>query len=149
MKYFTYKELSKSQTASNWGLTNYPGEAEKKNLTALVDNVLDPARELFGAPIMVNSGYRNPQINSLIGGASGSQHCKGQAVDIQTAGDKRNKELFEILKQFDFDQLIWEFGDDENPDWIHISYKSQEENRNQVLRSYKEGGKTRYIKLKK
>ena len=149
MKYFTYKELSKSQTAANWGLTNYPGEVEKKNLTALVDNVLDPARELFGAPIMVNSGYRNPQINSLIGGASGSQHCKGQAVDIQTAGDKRNKELFEILKQFDFDQLIWEFGDDENPDWIHISYKSQEENRNQVLRSYKEGGKTRYIKLKK
>lgn len=149
MKYFTYKELSKSQTAINWGLTNYPGEVEKKNLTALVDNVLDPARELFGAPIMVNSGYRNPQINSLIGGASGSQHCKGQAVDIQTAGDKRNKELFEILKQFDFDQLIWEFGDDENPDWIHISYKSQEDNRNQVLRSYKEGGKTRYIKLKK
>ena len=149
MKYFTYKELSKSQTAANWGLTNYPGEVEKKNLTALVDNVLDPARELFGAPIMVNSGYRNPQINSLIGGASGSQHCKGQAVDIQTAGDKRNKELFEILKQFDFDQLIWEFGDDENPDWIHISYKSKEENRNQVLRSYKEGGKTRYIKLKK
>ena len=149
MKYFTYKELSKSQTASKWGLTNYPGEVEKKNLTALVDNVLDPARELFGAPIMVNSGYRNPQINSLIGGASGSQHCKGQAVDIQTAGDKRNKELFEILKQFDFDQLIWEFGDDENPDWIHISYKSQEENRNQVLRSYKEGGKTRYIKLNK
>ena len=149
MKYFTYKELSKSQTATNCGLTNYPGEVEKKNLTALVDNVLDPARELFGSPIMVNSGYRNPQINSLIGGASGSQHCKGQAVDIQTAGDKRNKELFEILKQFDFDQLIWEFGDDENPDWIHISYKSQEENRNQVLRSYKEGGKTRYIKLKK
>ena len=150
MKYFTIDELTKSATARRYGMDNVPSEQHKKNLIALVENVLDPVREAMGEPIIVNSAYRNERLNALIGGARLSQHCYGEAADIQTSGDRHNKELFKkIIEQGEFDQLIWEFGNDSNPDWVHVSYRSKDSNRHQILRAVKEGGKTVYKTIHK
>jgi len=97
-------------------------------------------------PIFISSGYRSPHLNISIGGISTSQHCKGEALDLDADG--YNYKLFNyIFENLDFDQLIWEFGDDKNPAWVHVSYKI-DENRNQVLKAYKdEQGRTKYKEL--
>lgn len=101
------------------------------NLTALVDNVLDPLREWYGKPIVVNSGYRCPALNKAVGGATPSQHMSGQAADIDTGDRQQNKLLFEhIRKNLPFDQLI----DESNFAWVHVSYRADGRNRNQVLK---------------
>jgi D-alanyl-D-alanine dipeptidase len=93
-------------------------------------------------PIKISSGYRSPELNKLIGGAKASQHNVGEAVDIDLDG--KNGELFSyIVNNLDFDQIIWEFGDDTNPDWVHVSYKSTG-NRKQLLKAVKASGKTQY-----
>ena len=140
MKHFTIEEL----TRTNTGLNNKPNRDEIAALRDLVENVLDPVREVFGAPIKVSSGFRGAILNAAIGGAKSSQHMKGEAADISCSDNKR---LFEIIRDtVVFDQLIWEFGDKNQPAWIHVSYKSQG-NRNQVLRAMKVGGKTIYKTL--
>lgn len=131
MKYFTIEELTKSPTAKRKGIDNTPNAEVKKNLTALVDNVLDPLREAWGAPIIVTSGYRCGKLNRAIGGAKASQHMKGQAADIRTVSDKPadNKKLFELIQKLKlpYDQLIDEFG----YNWVHVSYSSR--HRRQIL----------------
>lgn len=127
MKYFTIDELTNTST----GLPNQPDKAELDALTLLVDKILDPARELLGAPIKVNSGYRSKIVNEAVGGTDQSQHLNGQAVDI-TCED--NAALFSILENMSFDQLIWEKGTNKSPKWIHVSYVNDRENREQVLR---------------
>ena len=104
-----------------------------------------------GGAIKINSFFRSEELNAAIGGASKngkqtSQHCKGQAIDIDDVfGHKTNAEMFEYVREIlDFDQMIWEFGDSNNPSWLHISYVSKKENRNRVLRAVRENGKTRY-----
>lgn len=147
MKYFTIQELSKSITAQNKRIDNTPGLVETENLIFLVDNVLDPTREKFGKPIIVNSGFRCEKLNKIIGGAKNSQHVTGEAVDIQSIGDVFNKQLFDLIKDnIPFDQLIWEFGNDYQPDWIHVSLK-KEGNRHEILKAIKINGKTKYIKF--
>lgn len=143
MKYFTIKELTKSPTATKLHIDNTPNQEQLKNLELLVDNILDPLREKYAHPITVTSGFRCLKLNTSIGGSKTSQHMKGQAADIKGYD---NKKLFEEAKKLNFDQLIWEFGNDEQPAWIHISYNPTK-NRHQILKAVKVGGKTIYKHL--
>ena len=130
-KYFTINELTKSSTAQRLHINNNPTQEVKDNLNALIDNVLDPLRELYGKPIIVNSGYRSFKLNKAVGGAKNSQHLVGQASDIRTVQNTKesNKELFELIKnsKLPFDQLINEY----DYNWVHVSYSPR--NRRQVL----------------
>ena len=137
-KYFSLEEL----TVTHENLDNTPGPTACKNLKVLVDNLLDPLREMINEPIAVNSGFRTIEVNKAIGGALKpiSQHTKGEAADIECFD---NANLFQVIREhFQFDQLIWEKGNDLQPDWVHVSFKSKG-NRNQILK-YKNG---EYIQL--
>ena len=126
--YFTNKELTDSGTAKRLGIKNEPTNEQWLNLFAIRDNVLNPLREKFGKPIKITSGFRSQELNKAVGGKPTSQHTKGEAVDITAVNKADNKELFELCKTLDFDQLI----DESNLTWIHISYKQQ--NRKQILK---------------
>ena len=144
MKYLTSEEWCHSETDDKYGIGNHPTKDIETNIIDLVNNVLDPLREAIGAPITVNSGYRSPILNMKVGGASTSQHTKGEAADITRGSRAQNKNLFSWLKEnCDFDQLIWEFGDASGPDWVHVSYR-RGNNRKQVLKSKNAKGKTIY-----
>jgi len=110
------------------------------------DNLFEPLRKWVGGPIKINSFFRCENLNQAIGGSSRSQHCQGRAIDLDdTFGHKTNAEMFEHIKNnLSYDQIIWEFGDDTNPDWVHVSYVSDSENRGRALRAVKENGKTTY-----
>lgn len=130
MKYFTMGELISSTTADAHGINNQCDLAAATALKALADNVLDPAREWFGKPVYVNSGYRSPQLNRLVGGAANSQHTKGEAADITTGSREGNAKLFAYIRDhLPYDQLI----DEHNLAWIHVSYKKNG-NRKQMLK---------------
>ena len=146
-KHVSYKEGTYSQTASRLGLKNDPNSFHLNNMKLVAEKVFEPLRMHVGGPIKINSFYRGPQLNKAIGGSIASQHCKGQAIDIDdTYGNASNKEMYDWIKaNLDYDQMIWEFGTDENPDWVHVSYVSPEENRNRCLLAYKdENNKTAY-----
>ena len=142
-EHFSMKELTQSQTAIKNGIPNIPKDPQVvANLTLLCEKVLEPLREGMKCPLRISSGYRSPELNKLIGGAKASQHNIGEAVDIDL--DEKNAELFSyIVNNLDFDQIIWEFGDDKNPDWVHVSYKAAG-NRKQLLKALKSNGKTSY-----
>lgn len=124
-KYFQLSELVRTGT----GLINQPQKMEIHNLQLLVQNVLDPLRELYGKPIMVNSGYRSPLVNLKVNGAKNSDHVKGMAADIDAGSVAENKVLFELIKaNFAFRQLIWEKGGE----WVHVSYNVSD-NKKQIL----------------
>ena len=108
--------------------------------------VFVPTREFLDRPIGINSFFRCPELNKAIGGSTRSQHCKGQAMDLDvTYGHNPNAKIFNYIKDnLDFDQLIWEFGDDENPDWVHVSYVGKLSNRNRCLRAIRKDGKVHY-----
>lgn len=134
MKHFTFEELTRSATAKRLGINNAPDYTVKQNLQALVENLLDPLREKWGKPIIVTSGYRCPALNKAIGGATNSQHTKGEAVDIRTVSDTRadNMRLLKCLLNSGliWDQVINEYVDAQGrPDWIHVSYKKNGGNR--------------------
>lgn len=132
MKHFTIDELCRSDTARSRGIDNTPTEEVKRNLTELVDNVLDPLREWYGKPIYVNSGYRCPALNKAVGGVANSQHLTGQAADIDVNDRAENRRLMKHIEDnLDFDQLIWENGGA----WVHVSYRADGKNRRQVLRT--------------
>lgn len=143
--YFSLEEFTKSRLAIQNGIDNTPSIEEESNVVSLVKHLLDPVRRMYGKPIIVTSGFRSKELNSLLKNSSPtSQHMTGQAADIQTVGDKDNKKLFDLLNSMDFDQLIWEYGTDEQPDWVHVSYVSTAENRHEVLKAVKVGNKTVY-----
>lgn len=114
-------------------------------MQALAENVFEPLREHFGHPIYITSFYRSPELNKAIGGSPSSQHCKGEAIDIDDViGESTNADFFNYIKDnLDFDQLIWEFGNDGSPNWVHVSYRASN-NRGNVLKAVKENGKTKY-----
>ncbi len=147
MKYFSINELAKSSTAARKGIDNNPVGVARVNLAALVEYILDPLREAFGKPIVVNSGYRCEKLNKAVGGAAGSQHLYGQAADIEAYSRRPedNKRLFELVRELElpFDQLINEFG----YDWVHVSY-NRLNRRGEVLEAKKQGGKTIYVPVK-
>lgn len=135
MTYFSIEELCRSETAEAKGIDNSPSAVVRGNLEALVSNVLDPLREAFGKPIIVNSGYRSTLLNNSVGGAKNSQHTRGEAADITAEDVKDNKQLFEIIREnLPFDQLIWEKGTRTYPAWIHVSFKREGRNRKQILK---------------
>lgn len=135
MKYFTIDELCRSETAEAKGIDNRPSEVVRGNLEALVSNVLDPLREAFGKPVIVNSGYRSNLLNDAVGGAKNSQHTRGEAADITAQDVRDNLKLFEIIREtLPFDQLIWEKGTRTYPAWVHVSFKKNGINRKQILK---------------
>ena len=141
-KNLTLSEATKSHTAIKYGISNKPSGDHLSNLIQIANKIFQPIRDHFNEPIIVSSGYRSKALNDLIGGASGSQHSKGEALDLD--GSVENAYIFEFIKNnLEFDQLIWEFGDEENPDWVHVSYKS-ENNRGEVLRAVRQSGRVIY-----
>jgi zinc D-Ala-D-Ala carboxypeptidase len=141
---FTIQEYIKSQTALRQGIDNTPTEEHMGNATALFRNVVQKVRDQFGVTV-INSGYRGEALNKAVGGSSKSQHCKGEAVDIECPGTPNYDVAKWIEDNLDFDQLILEFYTPGIPDsgWVHVSYKS-EGNRKSVLTAMKEDGKTVY-----
>jgi len=145
-KHVSYKEATFSQTATRKDIDNIPSAEILKRMKAVAENIFEPLRAHVGGPIKINSFYRSINLNVAIGGAKSSQHTRGEAMDIDdTFGHMSNKDMFEFIKdELDFDQLIWEFGDDNNPAWIHVSYVSGENNRRRILKASKQQGKTVY-----
>ena len=129
--------------ATKTGLNNQLTSEALSNIEFLVKNLLQPLRNAFGKPIKITSGYRSVEVNKAVGGSKTSQHTKGEAVDMVT---NDNKYLFDLIKnKFDFDQLIWEYGTDEQPAWVHVSLKKTG-NRKQVMRAITNKlGKTLYV----
>lgn len=151
-KNLSLDEVIKSKTAIRWNIDNSPTEDHKVNLVDVANHIFQPLRDHFGKPIIVSSGYRSSALNRVIKGSSSSQHCLGEALDLDNDGleTPTNKEIFDYIKKnLIFDQLIWEFGDDKKPDWVHVSYvdpsRKGRPNRLQILRARKNSaGKTYY-----
>ena len=145
-KHISGREAIESYTAKRKGIENIPSEYELINMVAIAENVFEPLREWVGGPIKINSFFRSAELNKAIGGSSRSQHCEGRAIDIDDVyGHKSNAEMYNYIKNnLDFDQLIWEFGTDDNPDWVHVSYVSVDGNRRRCLKAEKINGKTTY-----
>ena len=145
--------MTKSRTALRRGIDNSPTPEHIENMKALAENIFQPIRDHFGVPIYISSGYRSEALNNAIGGSKTSQHSKGQAIDLDRDAHSQphNSDLFIFVKDnLDFDQMIWEFGTDENPDWVHISYNPDGKQRNQLLVAYKDSNnRTRYKQWKK
>ena len=144
--HITYAEAIHSNTAKRRGIDNTPNEIQVLSMKLLADKIFEPLREWVGGPIKVNSFFRSITLNEAIGGVASSQHCKGQAIDIDDVyGRKTNADMYHwIQMNLDYDQMIWEFGTDMQPNWIHVSYVSEEKNRNKCLKAYKEHGRTKY-----
>jgi hypothetical protein len=145
--HITYAEAIHSQTAKRKGIDNTPNPNQIEAMKLLAEKVFEPLRKWVGGPIKVNSFFRSPELNTAIGGSKTSQHCKGQAIDIDDVyGYKTNSEMYHWIKEnLSFDQMIWEFGTDTQPNWIHVSYVSEENNRNRCLKAYKDDmGRTKY-----
>ena len=145
--HITYAEAIHSQTAKRKGIDNTPNPNQIEAMKLLAEKVFEPLREWVGGPIKVNSFFRSPELNTKIGGSKTSQHCKGQAIDIDDVyGYKKNSEMYHWIKEnLSFDQMIWEFGTDTQPNWVHVSYVSEENNRNRCLKAYKDDmGRTKY-----
>ena len=145
-KHISFKEGIKSNTATRLGINNRPDDYQVSNMVNIAVNLFEPLREFVGGPIKINSFFRCEDLNRAIGGSSRSQHCEGRAIDLDdTFGHKTNAEMFHYIKNnLDFDQLIWEFGDDNNPDWVHVSFISYDENRKRIMRAERVNGKTTY-----
>ena len=145
-KHISDREGVYSITATRLGIDNKPNKEQLNNMKLIAKEVFEPLRAYVGGPIKINSFFRSPELNKAIGGSTKSQHCHGQAIDLDdTFGRCTNAEMFEFIKKhLDFDQIIWEFGNDKNPDWVHVSYVSPEKNRNRCLQAYKENNKAKY-----
>jgi hypothetical protein len=143
-------EVTRSDSAKRHGIDNTPTAEHLENFKLLAEKVFEPIRLHFKEPIFISSGYRSKALNDFIGGSASSQHCKGQAIDIDMDGSKNgvtNKMVFDfIVSRLDFDQLIWEFGTDANPDWVHVSFMKSG-NRKQKLKAIRTNGKTTYLAI--
>jgi hypothetical protein len=152
-------EVTRSETAKRKGISNMPTPEHIENFKKLAEKVFQPIRDHFGKPIHISSGYRSAALNKAIGGAGktvngvyipSSQHCTGEAIDIDMDGTEiTNAQIFHFIKDnLTWDQMIWEFGTDANPDWVHVSYESTGKQRKQILKAVKQGGKTVYVPYK-
>lgn len=132
MNYFTFFELEYSKKAVENNIKNAPTPEVEDNLRLLVENLLDPLRELYGKPIIIGSGFRNEKVNKLVGGVKNSQHKSGCAADLQTGSISENRKLAKLLAEsgLPFDQLI----DEQNFHWVHVSYDPSGHQRREILR---------------
>jgi hypothetical protein len=136
-----------SRTGERLGLDNTPNELQLHCMKDIAHGLFEPLREWVGGPIKVNSFFRGRPVNTAIGGEKNSQHMKGQAIDMDdTFGHKTNAEMYHYIKDnLDFDQMVWEFGTEDNPNWLHVSYVTHRKNRKKLTIAYKENGKTKYV----
>lgn len=133
----SYQEATHSNTATRKGIKNVPNAEQLKAMKKVAAKVFQPLRQHFKQPIRINSFFRSAKLNTAIGGSKTSQHCKGEAIDMDATNGVTNAQLFHYIKDnLDFDQLIWEFGTDKEPDWVHVSYKLEGKNRKKVLRAH-------------
>ena len=141
-------EFTRSQTAKRRGIDNTPKGEHLEAAKILAEKIFQPIREHFGKPVFISSGYRSKALNEAIGGSKTSQHSKGEAIDIDMdhRNGPENEEVFHYIREnLPFDQLIWEFGTDERPDWVHVSYNSDGKQRGQILVAKRNSkGKTYY-----
>jgi zinc D-Ala-D-Ala carboxypeptidase len=145
-KNFSLAEMIKSETALRHDMDNTPGEQEISALKLLCEKVLQPVRDHYGKGVKVNSGFRHPEVNAKVGGSKTSDHCRGQAADIEIPG-VANAELAQWIRDnLEFRQLILEFYTPGIPDsgWVHVSYVNGD-NKKQVLTATKRDGKTVYL----
>jgi hypothetical protein len=149
-KNLSLSEVTRSETAKRRGISNMPTPEHIENFKKLAEKVFQPIRDHFGKPIRISSGYRSKALNTAVGGSLSSQHCTGEAIDIDMDGtDITNAQIFHFIKDnLTWDQMIWEFGTDENPDWVHVSYESTGKQRKQILVAKRVGGKTVYVPYK-
>jgi len=149
-EHLSLAEVTRSETAKRKGISNTPTAEHLENFKLLAENVFEKIRAHFGCPIHISSGYRSKELNDAIGGSQTSQHSKGQAIDIDMDGSGdgvSNADVYNFIKDnIEFDQLIWEFGTDTNPDWVHVSY-AEGKNRKQKLKAIKANGKTQYVAI--
>jgi len=146
--HISMKEALRSNTAQRLGINNMPDNETLVTMQVTAQHIFEPLRNHFNEPIYISSFYRSPELNKAIGGSTNSQHCKGEAIDIDDVYSKAsNADFFNYIKdKLEFDQLIWEFGDDENPAWVHVSYNLGK-NRMRILKAIKENGRTKYIDI--
>ena len=152
-QHITLAEVVRSQVAIRKEIDNTPDDEQLKNIKLLAEKVFEPLRKFISdergksTPLRISSFFRNTALNKAIGGSVSSQHCKGQAMDIDVDGiytDLDNSDIFYIIEEnLDFEQLIWEFGTGFNPAWVHVSY-NERNNRKEILRSRKIAGKVTY-----
>lgn len=147
----TYAEAVQSHTAIRMGLDNTPSRVVLENMKRIAERVFERVRyEVCGnRPLAITSFFRHAIVNQAVGGSTTSQHCKGEAIDLDADvfGNGSNRAIFDFIRDhLEFDQLIWEFGTDTNPAWVHVSLVGGT-NRKQVLRSYKQSGRTIYKAL--
>jgi len=144
-EHISYKEATYSNTATRLNIENIPNESQLANMQAIAENVFEPLREWAAAPIKITSFFRSRALNNVFG-AKNSAHMDGCAIDFDdTLGKKKNAQMFHYIKDnLEFDTLIWEFGTDKNPDWVHVSYYPDRENRQRVLRAVKINNQTHY-----
>lgn len=148
-EHLSLNEVTTSSTAKRLGIDNNPTQEHLNNLKLVAENVFEPIRKHFGKPIKVSSGYRSKALNDATPGSSStSQHCSGEALDLDQDGmttGVTNKMVFEYIKNnMNFDQLIWEFGTDENPDWVHVSWESTGKQRKMILKATRVNGSPKY-----
>jgi hypothetical protein len=145
-KNLTLAEVTRSESAKRNGISNMPTAEHIENFKKLAEKVFQPIRDHFAVPIRISSGYRSAALNKAIGGSLSSQHCSGEAIDIDMDGTSiTNAQVFNFIKDnLEFDQLIWEFGTDKNPDWVHVSYETTGKQRKQILVAKRVKGKTTY-----
>ena len=147
-EHISMKEALRSNTAKRLGIDNMPDNDTLVTMQITAEHIFEPLRNKFNEPIYISSFYRSPELNKAIGGSTSSQPCKGEAIDIDDVYSKAsNADFFNYIKdKLEFDQLIWEFGDDKNPAWVHVSY-SLGKNRMRILKAIKENGRTKYINI--
>ena len=149
--YVSLAEVTRSDTAKRKGIDNSPTEEHLENLKTICVDVFDKVREHFGVPLYISSGYRSAALNKAIGGSATSDHNNGRALDLDQDGHGNgvtNADVFNFIKDnLEFDQLIWEFGSSQNPDWVHVGYRKGA-NRKQILKAIKDSGKTKYVAIK-
>jgi hypothetical protein len=145
-------EVTRSESAKRNGISNMPTEQHIANFKLLAEKVFEPIRNHFRCPIHISSAYRSIELNRAVKGSLTSQHCTGEAIDVDMDGTPNgvtNKMVFDYIKDnLEFDQLIWEFGTKDNPDWVHVSYESTGKQRKQILKAVRANGSTQYIPYK-
>jgi len=143
--HITYKEGVNSSTATRRGINNVPNEEHLANMRLLAEKVFEPLRVHFDEPIRINSFFRCTALNVAVGGSGSSQHCKGEALDMDATNGITNADLFNYIKDnLEFDQLIWEYGTDKEPDWVHVSFTDRRENRGIILKAVRGKGYIHY-----
>ena len=137
------REATRSQTATRLGIDNYPDQEQLSKMNLVAEKVFEPTRRHFNRPIFISSFFRSEELNKAIGGSTRSQHCKGEAIDIDC--DPINDQIFKWIKDnLIYDQLIWEFGNEVYPDWVHVSYTEEKDNRMECLKAIRINGKVQY-----